>query len=222
MIHLHHLENSRSFRILWLLEELAVDYRVTCYERNKSYLAPDRLQKIHPLGHAPILEVDDRTLVESGFIIEYLLKHYDKKQQFKPNDANETAWENYTFWMHFSEASIMPLLVMRLVFTKVVERSPLFIKPISKGIRRQVERSMIKKNLVKMMAMMENQLQDNDWFAGSVFSAVDIQMYIVVLATNAGNSLDSSKHAHLLDWLKRCRERAAFQRAEEKGGRVQF
>ncbi len=222
MLHLHHLENSRSFRILWLLEELNIDYRLTCYERNKSYLAPDSLKKIHPLGHAPILEVDNRALVESGFIIEYLLKHYDKEQLFKPVDDNEAAWEAYTFWMHFSEASIMPLLVMRLVFNKVVEKSPMLIRPISKGIQKQVENSMISSNLDKMLTMMEQQLQNNHWFAGETFSAADIQMYFVVVAAQSRAGLDNGNYANLINWLKRCQERAAFKRAEEKGGRIQF
>lgn len=222
MLHLHHLENSRSFRIIWLLEELNVDYQLTCYQRNKAYRAPESLKKIHPLGHTPILEVDGRALVESGFIIEYLLKHYDKAQQFKPTDDNEAAWEAYTFWLHFSEASIMPLLVMRLVFTKVVEKSPMLIKPISKSIRKQVEKNMISDSLTKMLTMMECQLQDNHWFAGEVFSAADIQMHLVVAAANAGNGLDKVKYANLLNWLKRCQERAAFKRAEAKGGSTQF
>lgn len=222
MLHLHHLENSRSFRIVWLLEELNADYKLTCYERNKAYLAPDSLKKIHPLGHAPILEVDNRPLIESGFIIEYLLKHYDQQQQFKPTDDNEAAWEAYTFWLHFAEASVMPLLVMRLVFTKVVEKSPMLIKPISKGIQKQVENSMVEDSLTKMLTMMEYQLQDNHWFAGSAFSAADIQMYFVVVAANAGEGLDIAKYANLLNWLQRCRERAAFKVAEQKGGRIQF
>ena len=141
MLHLHHLANSRSFRIIWLLEELEVDYKLTCYARNKAYRAPDSLKQIHPLGHAPMLEVNERVLIESGFIIEYLLKHYDTEKQFKPADDNEAAWEAYTFWLHFAEASVMPPLVMRLVFTKVVEQSPMLIKPVSKSIRNQVEKS---------------------------------------------------------------------------------
>ena len=222
MLHLHHLENSRSFRILWLLEELNADYKLTCYARTKAYLAPDSLKKIHPLCHAPILQAEGRTLIESGFIIEYLLKHYDTDHVFKPNDDNETAWEDYTFWMHFAEASIMPPLVMRLVFTKVVEKSPLLIKPISKGIQKQVENTMINDNLEIMLGMMEQHLQDNHWFAGAAFSAVDIQMYFVGAAANAGAGLDNSKYANILNWLKRCEERPAFKLAEDKGGCIQF
>ena len=222
MLHLHHLENSRSFRILWLLEELNLDYKLSCYERTKAYLAPDSLKRIHPLCRSPVLEVDGRMLVESGFIIEYLLKHYDSEQRFKPADNNETAWEDYTFWMHFAEGSVMPLLVMRLVFMKVVEKSPMLIKPISKGIRMQVEKSLIEDNLNKMLAMMEQQLQDNHWFAGEAFSAADIQMHFVVVAAKSRAGLDVGKYANLLNWLKRCQEREALKRAEKKGGRIQL
>lgn len=222
MLHLHHLANSRSFRILWLLEELGLDYKLTCYERNKAYRAPDSLKQVHPLGHAPILEANDRALIESGFIIEYLLKHYDKEHQFKPAEDNEAAWDAYTFWLHFAEASLMPPLVMRLVFTKVVEQSPMLIKPVSQSIRNQVEKSMISKSLVTMLAMIEQHLQDNHWFAGAEFSAADIQMHLAVVGANAGAGLDSSKYANILNWLKRCEERDAFKRAEEKGGRLKF
>ncbi len=205
-----------------MLEELHVDYQLTCYQRNKAFRAPESLKQIHPLGHTPILEVNERPLVESGFIIEYLLKHYDKEQRFKPTDDNEEAWEAYTFWLHFAEASIMPLLVMRLVFTKVVEKSPLLIKPVSKSIRKQVENNMISSSLTKMLTMMEQQLQDNHWFAGDTFSAADIQMHLAVVATNAGEGLDKVKYANILIWLKRCQERDAFKRAEAKGGSIQF
>jgi glutathione S-transferase len=169
-----------------------------------------------------MLEVNERVLIESGFIIEYLLKHYDSEKQFKPADDNEAAWEAYTFWLHFAEASVMPPLVMRLVFTKVVEQSPMLIKPVSKSIRNQVEKSMISKSLDTILTMMEQHLQDNHWFVGSEFSAADIQMHLAVVGANAGGGLDSSKYANILNWLKRCEERDAFKRAEEKGGRLQF
>ena len=222
MLTLHHLNNSRSFRILWLLEELELDYELTTYERTKAYHAPESLKKVHPLGHTPVLEVGDRALAESGFIIEYLLRHYDKEHQFKPADDNEAAWEDYTFWLHFAEATAMPQLVMRLVFSKVVERSPMLIKPISKGIRKQVEDGMINNNILNNLNLMEQHLQHSHWFAGETFSAADIQMYIVVAASNARAGMDQSKYANLLNWLKRCQERPAFTRAEAKGGTPQF
>ncbi|MGP5541497.1 glutathione S-transferase [Psychrobacter celer] len=222
MLHLHHLANSRSFRIIWLLEELNADYELTCYERNQAYRAPDSLKKVHPIGHAPMLEVNGRVLIESGFIIEYLIKHYDTGKQFKPADDNEAAWEAYTFWLHFAEASLMPPLVMRLVFSKVVQQSPMLIKPVSKKIQSQVEKNMISRSLDSMLGMMEQHLQDNHWFAGSEFSAADIQMHLAVVGAKAGSGLDSSKYTNILNWLKRCEEREAFKRAEEKGGRLKF
>lgn len=222
MLTLHHLNNSRSFRILWLLEELDLDYKLVTYERTKAYLAPEQLKQVHPLGHTPVLEVDGRALAESGFIIEYLLRHYDTKQQFKPTDDNEAGWEMYTFWLHFAEATAMPFLVMRLVFSKVVQRSPIFIKPISKGIRKQVENGLINKNIVNNLNLMERHLQDNHWFAGEAFSAADVQMYIVVAASKARAGLDDVRYANLLNWMKRCEARPAFQRASDKGGMPQF
>ncbi len=222
MLHLHHLENSRSFRILWLLEELDLDYKLTNYKRTKAYLAPESLKAIHPMGHAPILEVDNRILTESGFIIEYLLKHYDAEHVFKPADSDEAGWEDYTFWLHFAEASGMPPLVMRLVFNKVVAKSPIFIKPITKGIQKQVENSLIKNSISSMLAMMEQHLQNNKWFAGESFSAADIQMHFVAAAAQSRTDLGKGSYKNISDWLKRCEARAAFKRTEEKGGRLNF
>lgn len=220
MLHLHHLENSRSFRIVWLLEELKVDYELTSYERTKAYLAPDSLKKVHPLGHAPILEVNGRPLVESAFIIEYLLKHYDDEHSFKPADSDETAWEHYTFWLHFAEASAMPPLVMRLVFNKVVGRSPLLIKPVAKGIQKQVEKSMIADSISAVLTMMEEHLQNNTWFAGESFSAADIQVYFVAIAAQSRTALADGGYPKISAWIKRCQQREAFKQAENRGGRI--
>ncbi|MGM8884901.1 glutathione S-transferase [Psychrobacter sp. 1U2] len=220
MLHLHHLENSRSFRIVWLLEELNVEYELTSYERTKAYLAPDSLKKVHPLGHAPILEVDGRPLVESAFIIEYLLKHYDDKRRFKPDDSDETAWEHYTFWLHFAEASAMPPLVMRLVFNKIVERSPRLIKSVAKGIQKQVEKSMIADSIDAILTMMEAHLQNNIWFAGESFSAADIQVYFVAIAAKSRTALAEGGYPKISAWLKRCQQRDGFKQAENRGGRL--
>lgn len=167
---------------------------------------------------ADVTATERKVLTESGFIIEYLLRHYDNDKRLKPV-SDETAWENYTFWLHFAEASAMPPLVMRLVFNKVVERSPALIRPISKRIQEQVERGMIAGNINKALELMENHLRHNQWFAGENFSAADIQMHFVVAAANGRPSLDNSKYNNLLNWLKRCESRAAFERALAKGGR---
>ncbi len=220
MLHLHHLENSRSFRIVWLLEELKVDYQLTRYKRTKAYLAPEILKRIHPLGHAPILQVNEQILVESGFIIEYLLKHYDQQHHFKPVDNDNAAWENYTFWLHYSEAKAMPPLVMRLVFNKIVDRTPLLIRPAVKFMRRGVEKSFIADNILATLKLMEQHLQANLWFAGESFSAADIQMYFVAVAAKSRTPLGDGSYINIMNWLKRCQQRNAFKQAEAKGGSI--
>ncbi|WP_019674103.1 glutathione S-transferase N-terminal domain-containing protein [Psychrobacter lutiphocae] len=231
-LHLHHLENSRSFRILWLLEELGLEYQMTNYQRTKSYLAPKSLEKVHPTGKAPILEVTGldandpeakTALIESGFIIDYLMAKYDTEFKLHPQiDADDRAWRDYDFWMHYAEASAMPALVMRLVFSKVVERSPALIRPIAKGIRKQVEASMISKNITKALDLIEAELSEDKWFAGAEFSAADIQMAFFVEAANAGQGLDEVRYTSILNWLKRCQARPAYRAAVAKGGKLEF
>lgn len=231
-LHLHHLENSRSFRILWLLEELGVDYQLTKYQRTKSFLAPKCLEQVHPSGKSPVLEVQGidpnepekkQALIESGHIIDYLMAKFDTDYALHPKvDADDAAWRDYNFWMHYAEASAMPALVMRLVFTKVVERSPAIIRPIAKGIRKQVEASMIRKNISKALDLVESELSSDQWFAGSEFSAADIQMAFFIEAANAGHGLDSVRYANTLNWLKRCKSRPAYKSAVAKGGKLEF
>ncbi|WP_201545639.1 glutathione S-transferase [Psychrobacter sp. H7-1] len=231
-LHLHHLQKSRSFRILWLLEELGVPYQLTSYERNKSFLAPKSLERIHPVGKSPILEVkgldpkhpDNSTaLIESGHIIDYLMAKYDTNYELHPKtDTDDAAWRDYDFWMHYAEASAMPALVMRLVFSKVVERSPALIKPIAKGIRKQVEASMITKNVNNSLELVEQTLSNNQFFAGSEFTAADIQMAFFVEAANSGAGLDEVRYTSTLNWLKRCQGRPAYKAAVAKGGKLEF
>lgn len=231
-LHLHHLKNSRSFRILWILEELGVDYQLTSYERTNSYLAPKSLQQVHPSGKSPILEVsgldskdaDKKTsLIESGFIIDYLMAKYDTEFKLHPKvDADSQSWRDYDFWMHYAEASAMPALVMRLVFSKIVERSPKLIRPVAKGMRNQVEAIMISKDIAKSLDLVEAKLSKDQWFAGSEFTAADVQMGFFIEAANAGKSLDPVRYINTLNWLKRCKGRKAYQAAVAKGGELEF
>ena len=128
MITVHHLNNSRSQRILWLLEELGVPYEVKRYEREPSLQAPAALRAVHPLGKSPVITDGDRTLAESGAILEYLVDTYGNGR-FKPV-AGTPERIHYTYFLHYAEGSLMPLLFMKLVFNRIPERLPFLMKPV--------------------------------------------------------------------------------------------
>lgn len=223
MLHLHHLQNSRSFRIVWLLEELGLDYQLTTHERNASFLAPKSLTEKSPMGKAPILEVDGKPMMESAHIMDYLMAKYDTEYRLHPKtNADDPTWLNYDFWLHFAESSAMPPLLIRMIFNKIVERSPFFVKPITKGIQTQIETSYLNQTIASSFHLMESHLQDNQWFAGKDFSAVDIQMHFVVAAAHARSPFNPSQYANLLNWLHRLESRPAFEQAVKRGGRLQF
>lgn len=219
MLTLYHLNNSRSFRILWLLEELKAryntEYQLITHDRTASYLAPKQMQDIHPMGKAPILVDGDKVLAESGFIIEYLLKTYDTDGEFKPTD--DKAWEDYTFWLHFAESSMMPPLVMRLVMNAVATKSPLLVRPITKAIRQKVETLVIADNIKQSFDLLEAHLKDKEWLAGA-FSGADIQTYFAVKALESRGGL--GERPNVIDWLLRCESRPAYKEAVQKGGRL--
>ncbi|MFA9485331.1 glutathione S-transferase [Moraxella haemolytica] len=220
MLTLHHLNHSRSFRILWLLCELQAVYHtpfnIIVHERNKNFLAPKQMRKIHPMGKAPILvdEARHKTLVESGFIIEYLLKYYDNDCHFLPN---EEAWEDYAFWLHFGESSMMPPLVMDLVMTKVATKSPVLIRPVAKAIANKIKHLMIKDSIYDCFSLLNHHLADKDWVAHR-FTGADIQVYFAVKALQSRGGL--VQFQHLQDYLRRCESRCAYQRAVEQGGEL--
>lgn len=219
MLTLHHLNDSRSFRILWLLCELnalyGTSFRVIKHERTKSYLAPKELSNIHPMGKAPILidESCDKTLAESGFIIEYLLRHYDTQAKLSPSDE---AWEDYAFWLHFTESSLMPNLVMRLVFAKIVQKSPFFIRPIVKNIQKGVEKSFISPNVDKALALLNEHLANRRYLSGAgqgIFGAVDIHLHFgIAQMKKSGVLFDEWVHIH--NWLAYCQSRPGFEMAQ--------
>lgn len=220
MVTLHYLSNSRSFRVLWLLEELAwvydVDYQLITHQRTQNYLAPDELKHIHPMGKAPILIDGEKVLAESGFILEYLLKKYDINHEFKPTD--EDGWELFTFWLHFSESSMMPPLVMRLVMQKIVEKSPWLIKLITKTIAKKVEDLVIASNINQSFDLLESQLSKTTWVAGNKFSAADIQTYFSAKALDSRGGL--GERNHIKQWILACEERLAYNSTTVKGGKL--
>ena len=217
MITVHHLENSRSQRVLWLLEELGLAYEVKRYARDpKTMLAPPELAAVHPLGKSPVITDGKVTVAESGAIVEYLLDTYGQGRLRPPPGTAEG--RQFTYWLHFAEGSAMPPLLMKLVFDKVrTAPVPFFIKPVVKAIADKVTKGFIAPNLQRQFDFMEAELAKRPWFAGAKFSAADIQMSFPVEAAAARAGLDASR-PRLMDWLKRIHARPAYQRALEVGG----
>lgn len=227
-LHLHHLENSRSFRIIWLLEELGVAYQMTKYERYHG-LAPKALQKVHPMGKAPILQDDQKTLIESANIIEYVIDHYDQaatrqgddsvsqmvtNKKFRP-DYGSDAYEQYRYWLHFTESSLMPLLIIRLVFATMINKSPIGIKQVAKLLKSGTEKSYLHHSLTEQLNLLDAHLAKSEWLAGSQFTGADIQLEFAINAMAKTNGL-ASKYANIHNWLKKCHARPAYQQAIAK------
>jgi glutathione S-transferase len=218
MITVHHLENSRSQRVLWLLEELGLAYEIKRYKRNpKTLLAPPELQKVHPLGKSPVISEGGITVAESGAIIEYLLDtHGAGRLRPAPGTPEQ---RRCTYYLHFAEGSLMPPMLVGLIFDKVREaKVPFFIKPVVKGIAAQVDKAYTAPNVTRLVAFLENELQGRDWFAGPEFSAADIQMSYPLEAAAARGLLTPAGQPRLQAWLQRIHARPAYQRALAAGG----
>jgi glutathione S-transferase len=217
MIVVHHLNNSRSQRVLWLLEELGLAYDIKRYERDKeTMLAPPELKRIHPLGKSPVVTDGDLTLAESGAIIEYLVERYGNGC-FAP--ARELpAYLRYRYWLHYAEGSLMPPLLLKLVFDKIVKAPmPFFVKPIAKAISEKAKSSFIMPQLNTHLDYLEAELGKAKWFVGEEFSAADVQLSFPIEASAARGGLNASR-PRLMDFLKRIHARPAYQRAVERGG----
>ena len=221
MLVVHHLNNSRSQRVLWLLEELGVPYEIRKYERNaQTMLAPPELQKVHPLGKSPVITDGDVTVAESGAIIEYLVERYGNGR-FSPaiGTPERLRWR---YWMHFAEGSAMPPLLLKLIFDKV-ESSPMpfFVKPIARAISGKVKAMMVTPNLNRQLDFMEGELAKSEWFVGNEFSAADVQMSFPIEAAPQRAGLDASR-PKLMGYLKRIHARPAYKKALERGGPYSF
>ncbi|MBL8286404.1 MAG: glutathione S-transferase [Rubrivivax sp.] len=215
---LHHLENSRSQRVLWLLEELGLPYEVRRYARDrKTQLAPPELRAVHALGKAPVLTDGPLVLAESGAIVEYLIDTYDSAGRLRPPPGSESR-RRYTYWLHFAEGSVMPQLLLKLVFDKVRRAPvPFFVKPVVRGIADKVVHGFVTPNVERQLAFMEGELAGRDWFAGDSFSGADIQMSFPLEAAQARAGLDA-RYPRLTAWLARIHARPAYQRALKAGG----
>ncbi|HIE5389978.1 TPA: glutathione S-transferase family protein [Enterobacter cancerogenus] len=215
MITVHHLNQSRSHRAIWALEELSVPYEIVHYQREKTMLAPESLKKVHPLGKSPVVEDNGLILAESGAILEYLQENYDPDSHLKPQDpANKI---QYRFWLHYAEGSLMPLLLMKLVFNSLGKPPvPFGLRTLGKALGKGVQKAYLDRQLETHARFIESHLAQNGWFAGETLSMADIQMSFPIFALLARGGIDNLPHTHA--WKKKVEMRPGWQRTLEQGG----
>ena len=221
MIVVHHLNNSRSQRVLWLLEELGLTYDIKRYERDKkTMLAPPELKRIHPLGKSPVVTDGTFTLAESGAIIEYLVERYADGCLAPAREL--PAYLRYRYWLHYAEGSLMPPLLLKLVFDKIeTTPMPFFVKPVAKAISSKAKSSFIMPQVNTHLDYLEAELGKSTWFAGNEFTAADVQMSFPLEAAAARGGLNASR-PKLMNYLKQIHARPAYQRALERGGKYEL
>ena len=216
MITVHHLADSRSQRVLWLLEELGLDYEVKRYERDpRTRLAPPELKAVHPLGKSPVLQDGDVTVAETGAVVEYLLDTYGQGRLRPP--AGTAAGRRFTYWLHYAEGSAMPPLLLKLVFSMLPRRSPALMRPLVNNIAAKAQSSFVDPQTRAHVEYWEAELTHHEWFAGDEFSGADIMMSFPVEA-GADRAFNVADKPRLKAFLDRIHARPAYLRALERGG----
>lgn len=217
MIVVHHLNNSRSQRILWMLEELGLEYEIKSYQRDaKTQLAPQSLREVHPLGKSPVITDGDIKVAESGAIVEYLVQTYaGANMQFAPGGQEQ---RDYQYWLHYAEGSLMPFMVMKLIFdTLKTAPMPFFIRPVAKGIANEVMKAYVGPNVKSNLTFVEQHLADKrEYFVGEHLSGADFQMLFPLEAVVAKGA--ATDYPHITDYVQRMQQREAYQRGLEAGG----
>ncbi|EDX78860.1 MAG: glutathione S-transferase family protein [Brevundimonas mediterranea] len=220
MIKVHHLNDSRSQRVLWLLEELGLDYEVVRYERDAtSRLAPPELLAIHPLGKSPVIEDGGVTVAETGAVVEYLLDTYGEGR-LRPAAGSEDA-RRFTYWLHYAEGSAMPPLLLKLVFSMLPRRAPGLVRPLVKSIAAKALTGFVDPQLRAHVGFWEDELGRSEWFAGDQFTAADIMMSFPVEA-GADRAFDPATKPRLRAFLDKIHARPAYRRALERGGAYSY
>ena len=231
MITVHHLNNSRSQRILWLLEELGLEYEVKRYERDpKTMAAPESLKKVHPLGKSPVITDDasDQTIAESGAIVEYLSERYGIKERSEPmlpdreSGKFDKAYWDCRYWLHYAEGSLMPPLLVGLITAKLrATKMPFFAKPIAKKIANQIDKSFTQPRLKEHFTFVNEHLAGRSWFAGDHLTAADIQMSFPLEAASARGLIDE-KYPNIRKFVDMIHARPAYKAGLERGGEYDY
>lgn len=219
MITVHHLNHSRSQRVLWLLEELGLPYEIQRYERDAGLRAPASLRAVHPLGKSPVVTDGENTLAESAAILEYLVERYGSGR-LRPTEGTRERLA-YNYFMHYAEGSLMPILLLGLVFSRMTKaKQPFFVRPIVRRIAATATQKIVAPDLGRHLDFLEDSLTRSLWFAGEELSAADVQMSFPLEAAVVRGGLDA-KWPKLSAFLERIHERPAYQRALEAGGPFQ-
>jgi glutathione S-transferase len=206
MLTLYHLNDSRSQRILWLLEELAVPYEMKRYQRDaQTRLAPPELKAVHPLGKSPIITDGEIRIAESGAIVDYVIRRYGKGAMMPA--IGSTEYEAYNEWLHYSEGSAMLPLMLNLYVGRLKEAgSPLHPR--------------IDSEIANHLGYVDGALKGREFFVGNALTGADIQMSFVGDMAKVFDKL--GPYPNLSAWLSRMHARPAFQRSVEKGGAYRF
>ncbi len=217
MIVVHHLNNSRSQRVLWLLEELGLDYEIVPHVREPgTNFAPESVRAVHPLGKLPVIVDGALTLAESGAILEYLLHRYGGGRLVPP--AGSADWVRYQYWMHYAEGSAMPLLLLKVLFDQIeTAQVPFFVRPVTRGLARRVKEMLVRPQIGRHLDFLEAELGKSQWFAGETMTAADIQMSFPVQGAAARAGLDATR-PRLMAYIQCIEARPAWQRAVARGG----
>lgn len=216
MIIVHHLENSRSQRVLWLLEELELEYRIKQYKRDPAtMLGPDSLKKVHPLGKSPVIQDQGRVIAESGAIIEYLIDRYGDGRLIPPPGSDDRL--AYTYWLHYAEGSLMPMLLLKIVFDRFAHPPmPLLMRPAAAVIALGVKAKFVTPRINQHLDFIEGELEKSTWFAGEELTGADIQMSFPLEAAVARAGADD--RPNIRAFVERIHERPAYQEALRRGG----
>jgi glutathione S-transferase len=221
MLTVHHLNNSRSQRVLWMLEELDVQYDIKRYQRDPvTMLAPPELRAVHPLGKSPVITDGDLTLAESGAILEYLVERYGQGR-FAPPHGTTPDRVRYDYWMHYAEGSAMPPLLLKLVAVRIgLAKMPFFIRPIARRIGEGLQSTFIDPQLKLHFGYVDDELAKLPWFAGGEFSAADVQMSFPL--ETGTQRMSENQLPHIRAFLGRIHARPAYKRALERGGQYDY
>ena len=214
MITVHHLERSRSHRIIWLCEELGADYQIKRYERDPiTSLAPAALQAVHPTGKAPLIDDDGFVVAETGAITDYLTDKYDGALVPAPGTEN---FHSYRYWLHAAEGSFAPTMVMALLLGRMEEAAPFFVKPVAKRLAQGLRDGYLTNTTKVLFDHAEASLGKSEWLTGNTLTAADVIMSFPFQAVAIRGDL--SAYPNIASFLKRSQERPAYQRALEVAG----